>query len=186
MWEDPGNANGGKWVLTIKNNPQLLDRCWAWLAMALVGEELDEKDEVCGAGAYYCLQIFIWLERLCIVVSLRAKIDRIQLWTRGKDDVEAINSLGKKFIKLLDVAEEQGVGLEFQVRSHLQSRSNPRWSSPKYNTEDKPMPNKFLSIQSNYSQPGYTAYRQSPSTATTPTFPPNPNSDGPAAPGPPG
>jgi len=66
--------------------------------MALVGEELDEKDEVCGA-----------------VVSLRAKIDRIQLWTRGKDDVEAINNLGRKLIKLLDVSDEPGVGLEFQV-----------------------------------------------------------------------
>ena len=67
--------------------------------MALVGEELDEKNEVCGA-----------------VVSLRAKIDRIQLWTRGKDDVESINNLGRKLVKLLDVGEEQGVGLEFQVR----------------------------------------------------------------------
>src|SRR5258706_2915629 len=52
MWEDPANANGGKWVLTMKSNPMLLDRCWPWLAMALVGEELDEKDEVCGAGVY--------------------------------------------------------------------------------------------------------------------------------------
>lgn len=100
MWEDPANANGGKWVLTIKSNPQLLDRCWSWLAMALVGEELDEKDEVCGA-----------------VVSLRAKIDRIQLWTRGKDDVESINALGRKLVKLLDVSEEPGVGLEFHVSS---------------------------------------------------------------------
>ena len=66
--------------------------------MALVGEEIDEKDEVCGA-----------------VVSLRAKIDRIQLWTRGKDDVEAINNLGRKLIKLLDLSDEPGVGLEFQV-----------------------------------------------------------------------
>ncbi|KAG8822674.1 hypothetical protein FRC18_010969 [Serendipita sp. 400] len=126
MWEDPANANGGKWVLTIKGNPQLLDRCWSWLAMALVGEELDEKDEICGA-----------------VVSLRAKIDRIQLWTRGKDDVEAINALGKKFMKLLDVGEETGIGLEFQ-----------------YNTEEKPTPNKFISIQT--SSAYASGYKQSP------------------------
>lgn len=50
MWEDKANANGGKWVLTMKSQPQLLDRCWSWLAMALVGEELDEGDEICGAG----------------------------------------------------------------------------------------------------------------------------------------
>ncbi|PVF93453.1 translation initiation factor eIF4e [Serendipita vermifera] len=145
MWEDPANANGGKWALTIKNNPQLLDRCWSWLAMALVGEELDEKDEICGA-----------------VVSLRAKIDRIQLWTRSKDDVEAINALGKKLIKLLDISEEQGIGLEFQ-----------------YNTEERPTPNKFLSIQSNYAQSGYGGYRSSPLTATSTTFAGSPsNPDG--------
>ncbi|KAJ3573414.1 hypothetical protein NP233_g2451 [Leucocoprinus birnbaumii] len=114
MWEDPANANGGKWVLTMKNNPELLDRSWTWLAMALVGEELDDGDEICGA-----------------VVSLRTKVDRIQLWTRSKDDVEKLNRIGKKMVKLLDVSESDQIGLEFQ-----------------YNTEDRPQPNKFLSISS--------------------------------------
>lgn len=99
MWEDAANAQGGKWVLTMKNNPALLDRCWAWLAMALVGEELEESDEICGA-----------------VVSLRSKVDRIQLWTRSKDDVERLNGIGKKLVKLLDVSEADSIGLEFQVR----------------------------------------------------------------------
>lgn len=100
MWEDEANANGGKWVLTMKNNPQLLDRCWSWLAMALVGEELEgDADEICGA-----------------VVSLRSKVDRIQVWTRSKEDVEKLNGIGKKLVKLLDVSEADGIGLEFQVR----------------------------------------------------------------------
>ena len=100
MWEDEANANGGKWVLTMKNNPQLLDRSWNWLAMALVGEELEEGDEICGA-----------------VVSLRTKVDRIQVWTRSKDEVEKLNSIGKKLVKLLDISEADSIGLEFQVRS---------------------------------------------------------------------
>lgn len=99
MWEDPANASGGKWVLTMKNNPELLDRCWSWLAMALVGEELEDGDEICGA-----------------VVSLRTKVDRIQLWTRSKDDVEKLNGIGRKMVKLLDVSEADQIGLEFQVR----------------------------------------------------------------------
>ncbi|KAH9849055.1 translation initiation factor eIF4e [Lenzites betulinus] len=113
MWEDDANANGGKWVLTMKNNPQLLDRCWSWLAMALVGEDLDEGDEICGA-----------------VVSLRSKVDRIQLWTRSKEDVEKINGIARKMVKLLDVSEADGIGLEFQ-----------------YNNEERPVANRFLSIQ---------------------------------------
>ena len=100
MWEDEANANGGKWVLTMKNNPQLLDRSWNWLAMALVGEELEEGDEICGA-----------------VVSLRTKVDRIQVWTRSKDEVEKLNSIGKKLVKLLDISEADSIGLEFQVCS---------------------------------------------------------------------
>jgi len=78
----------------------LLDRCWNWLAFALVGEELEEGDEICGA-----------------VVSLRSKVDRIQVWTRSKDDVEKINSMGKRLVKLLDVSETDNIGLEFQVRN---------------------------------------------------------------------
>ncbi|KAH0581835.1 hypothetical protein H2248_011513 [Termitomyces sp. 'cryptogamus'] len=113
MWEDEANANGGKWVLTMRNNSTLLDRCWSWLTMALVGEELEDGDEICGA-----------------VVSLRSKVDRIQVWTRSKDDVEKLNAIGKRFVALLDVSQEDGIGLEFQ-----------------YNTEDRPLPNKFLSIQ---------------------------------------
>ena len=68
--------------------------------MALVGEEFDEVgEEVCGA-----------------VVSLRSKVDRIQLWVRGKEDVEKVNAVGRKMVKILDVSEADGIGLEFQVR----------------------------------------------------------------------
>jgi translation initiation factor 4E len=139
MWEDPANSQGGKWVITMKNNPALLDRCWQWLVMALIGEELDERDEVCGA-----------------VVSLRSKIDRIQLWTRGKDDVEKINSLGKRLVKVLDVAEEPGIGLEFQ-----------------YNTDERPPANKFLSMQATYPQTAFGgSFGRAPNTASGGAFSP--------------
>ncbi|OBZ78362.1 Eukaryotic translation initiation factor 4E type 2 [Grifola frondosa] len=128
MWEDEANANGGKWVLTMKNNPQLLDRCWSWLAMALVGEDLDEGDEICGA-----------------VVSLRSKVDRIQLWTRSKEDVEKINGIGRKMAKLLDISEADGIGLEFQ-----------------YNNDDKQVPNKFLTIQTVPSSSYRTSFHGNP------------------------
>ena len=39
----------------MKSNPELLDRCWSWLSMALVGEQIDEKDEICGAGTLQLL-----------------------------------------------------------------------------------------------------------------------------------
>lgn len=70
--------------------------------MALVGEELEDGDEICGA-----------------VVSLRSKVDRIQVWTRSKDDVEKLNAIGQRLVKLLDVSEADGIGLEFQVSTFL-------------------------------------------------------------------
>ncbi|KAF7437509.1 hypothetical protein PC9H_004350 [Pleurotus ostreatus] len=141
MWEDPSNAQGGKWVITMRNNPALLDQCWKWLAMALIGEELEEgDDEICGA-----------------VVSLRSKVDRIQVWTRSKEDVERLNGIGKRLIKLLDVSEADGIGLEFQ-----------------YNTEDRPLPNKFISIQSLPStsfRAGFQGGGGTPTTAEHPSTP---------------
>jgi translation initiation factor 4E len=132
MWEDEANANGGKWVLTMKNNPALLDRCWQWLAMALVGQDLEDGDEICG-----------------VVVSLRSKVDRIQLWTRSKDDIERLNAIGKKLVAKLDVSEADGIGLEFQ-----------------YNTDDRPPPNKFLSIQALPNTSYRSSFQQTPGGST--------------------
>jgi translation initiation factor 4E len=63
-----------------------------------------------------------------VVISLRNKVDRIQMWTRSKDDVERLNGIGKKLVKLLDVSEADGIALEFQVRQvlHLLHMFAPR------------------------------------------------------------
>ena len=42
-------------------------------------------------------------------VSLRSKDDRIQLCTRTKDDMEKVNSIGRKLVKLRDVSETDGI-----------------------------------------------------------------------------
>ena len=105
----------------MKSNPELLDRCWSWLSMALVGEQIDEKDEICGAGTFQLLgSLFSFSMTLRsflspAVVSVRHKIDRIQVWTRSKDNVDLLNSIGKKLYKLLDLSNEPSIGLEFQV-----------------------------------------------------------------------
>lgn len=97
MWEDPGNVNGGKWIITLRtSNPALLDRSWLWLAMALIGETLDDLDDVTGA-----------------VVSTRAKGDRIALWIRDKSDVNLVNKIGQRLVALLELEREPGVSLEF-------------------------------------------------------------------------
>ena len=35
MWEDLGNKDGGKWVLTVKDDEHLLDKIWEELVSSL-------------------------------------------------------------------------------------------------------------------------------------------------------
>ncbi|OCF40601.1 hypothetical protein I317_05611 [Kwoniella heveanensis CBS 569] len=107
MWEDPANANGGKWVILFRNSSPTMDVAWANLTMALVGEILDPEDLVCG-----------------VVASNRPKIDRIQIWTRSRDDVEKMNKLGRKIVEVmgLEGRDAECMSMEFQYNA---SNSNP-------------------------------------------------------------
>lgn len=108
MWEDPANAKGGRWVITLRDRAQtagsraaheaLVDRSWMWLVLALIGETLDDDGLVTGA-----------------VCSLRGKGDRIALWTRAKEPVDELNKLGKKLLQLLELENEPSAQLEFGV-----------------------------------------------------------------------
>ncbi|KAG0196417.1 hypothetical protein BGX28_010180 [Mortierella sp. GBA30] len=109
MWEDPANTNGGRWIITLVNkNAELLDRCWMELAYALVGEQLDVGDDICGA-----------------VLSRRQKADRLAVWVRDKENVGAINGIGKRLIQILDLAKEK-ITMEFQVTSDVKSLGVPK------------------------------------------------------------
>jgi len=100
MWEDPANHLGGKWVIIFRNSPHLLDVAWANLTMGLVGDIIDPDDTVCG-----------------IVASNKPRGNRIQIWTRGREDVEALNGLGKRCLEMmgLEKGEEDSISLEYQV-----------------------------------------------------------------------
>ncbi|KAL7421151.1 hypothetical protein Q5752_004036 [Cryptotrichosporon argae] len=113
MWEDPANARGGKWVVLLRCAPgqpaHTLDAAWANLCMGLVGDVVDPEDNVCG-----------------VVASTRAKVDRIQVWTRGRDDADALNRLGHRIIECLalDGREADNVSIEFQYNA-ANAAANP-------------------------------------------------------------
>ena len=65
-WEHPENANGGKWLVTVKGNKDQLDKMWLWAVLACIGENFEEEGEICG-----------------LVVSIRKAGDRIALWTKS-------------------------------------------------------------------------------------------------------
>lgn len=73
-WEDPQNQNGGKWMVRLKKG--LASKYWEELVLAIIGEQFDVGNEICGA-----------------VVSTRANEDIISVWNKTNDNQEAINKI---------------------------------------------------------------------------------------------
>ena len=84
MWEDPMNAKGGKWVMTIPKKDAKagrLDEWWLHTVLAVIGETMDEAgDVVCGC-----------------VVSARKREDRIALWLRSNKFEDAMQT-GQRYV----------------------------------------------------------------------------------------
>ncbi|EOA36213.1 hypothetical protein CARUB_v10010137mg [Capsella rubella] len=81
-WEDPICANGGKWTMMFPK--ATLESNWLNTLLALVGEQFDHGDEICGA-----------------VLNFRARGDRISLWTKNAADEDAQLSIGKQWKELV-------------------------------------------------------------------------------------
>lgn len=64
------NANGGKWVLRLRKG--LADRLWEDLVIAVIGDQFDVEDGICGC-----------------VLSVRGSEDILSVWNRDERDAEA-------------------------------------------------------------------------------------------------
>ncbi|OAJ45079.1 hypothetical protein BDEG_28245 [Batrachochytrium dendrobatidis JEL423] len=65
IWED--NLTGGKWIIRLKKG--IASRYWEDLLLAIVGDQFDVGDEICGA-----------------VVSIRHSEDIVSLWNKSADE----------------------------------------------------------------------------------------------------
>uniref|UniRef100_A0A1I7Z2Z6 EIF-4F 25 kDa subunit n=1 Tax=Steinernema glaseri TaxID=37863 RepID=A0A1I7Z2Z6_9BILA len=71
VWEHPQNCNGGKWILRVRKG--LASRIWENLLLAMIGEQFNVGDEICGA-----------------VCSVRNQEDIISIWNRSGNNNEHI------------------------------------------------------------------------------------------------
>mmetsp|Transcript_66635 Transcript_66635/g.134325 ORF Transcript_66635/g.134325 Transcript_66635/m.134325 type:complete len:356 (-) Transcript_66635:284-1351(-) len=69
-WEDPNNCRGGAWIVRLRKG--LAARFWEELLLAVIGEQFDVGNEICGAK-----------------LSIRFNEDIISLWNRNADNAEA-------------------------------------------------------------------------------------------------
>ncbi|XP_025605732.1 eukaryotic translation initiation factor NCBP isoform X1 [Arachis hypogaea] len=90
LWEDSANCNGGKWI--IRFNKVVSGRFWEDLVLALVGDQLDYGDDICGA-----------------VLSIRFNEDIVSVWNRNASD----NQVGISF------SEGAIMGLRDSIKRHL-------------------------------------------------------------------
>ncbi|KAF8045171.1 hypothetical protein N665_5502s0002 [Sinapis alba] len=74
-WEDPICANGGKWTMNFSRGELL----------ALIGEQFDHGDEICGAALY-----------------IRGKQERVSIWTKNASNEAAQVSIGRQWKEFLD------------------------------------------------------------------------------------
>lgn len=84
MWEDPANRKGGKWTVRVRKG--ISSRYWEDLILAIIGEQFDVGNEICGA-----------------VVSIRYSEDVISLWNRNADNGEACSRIRDTMRKVLNL-----------------------------------------------------------------------------------
>lgn len=104
-WEDPVCANGGTWTMTFQRAKS--DICWLYTLLAIIGEQFDHGDDICGA-----------------VVNVRAKQERVSLWTKNAANESAQLSIGKQWKEFLDYNENIGFIFHEDAMIHDKSAKN--------------------------------------------------------------
>ncbi|EPS73245.1 hypothetical protein M569_01514, partial [Genlisea aurea] len=107
-WEDPECANGGKWTVAC-NKKTNMDNIWVETLMALIGEQFDEADEICG-----------------VVASVRQRQDKISLWTKNAANEATQMSIGRKWKEIIDVADK--ISYSFHDDSRKERSSKGRYT----------------------------------------------------------
>eukprot|EP00250_Pteridium_aquilinum_P029678 c39947_g1_i1 orf=77-865(+) len=86
LWEDAANRNGGKWIIRFKKI--VSGRFWEDLVLAIIGDQLEAGDSVCGA-----------------VLSVRFNEDILSVWNRSASDNQAVMSLRDSLKKHLHLPQ---------------------------------------------------------------------------------
>ncbi|CAI9292890.1 eukaryotic translation initiation factor 4E-1-like [Lactuca sativa] len=108
-WEDPVCAPGGKWTMTFPKSKS--DTCWLYTLLAMIGEQFDHGDEICGA-----------------VVNVRSRQEKIALWTKNAANEAAQMSIGRQWKEFLDYNDV--IGFIF----HEDAKKLDRGAKNKYTT----------------------------------------------------
>uniref|UniRef100_A0AAV2KE53 SRCR domain-containing protein n=1 Tax=Knipowitschia caucasica TaxID=637954 RepID=A0AAV2KE53_KNICA len=110
MWEDERNRRGGRWLITLSKQQRKadLDRFWLETLLCLVGEAFDDySKDVCGA-----------------VINVRAKGDKIAIWTTDYENQEAVTHIGRMYKERLGVPPKVIIGYQSHADTATKSSSS--------------------------------------------------------------
>jgi len=112
MWEDEANKLGGRWLINLdrKQRTAELDRFWLDIILCLIGEAFENSKDVCGA-----------------VVNIRAKGDKIGVWTANANHKEEVEEIGRKLKDRLRIKQKDTIG--YQVHKDTMDKAG---STTKY------------------------------------------------------
>ncbi len=82
--KDDANKCGGKWILRLRKG--FASRYWEDLVLAVIGEQFEVGDEICGA-----------------VISIRYQEDILSLWTRTATDAETRTKIMETMRRVLNL-----------------------------------------------------------------------------------
>uniref|UniRef100_A0A8C8VSP0 Eukaryotic translation initiation factor 4E n=1 Tax=Peromyscus maniculatus bairdii TaxID=230844 RepID=A0A8C8VSP0_PERMB len=108
MWEDNRNKRGGRWLLSLAKQQRHieLDRLWLETLLCLLGESFEEHSkEVCGA-----------------VVNIRAKGDKIAVWTSEAENQAGVMHIGHVYKERLGLSTKTIIG--YQAHTDTAAKSN--------------------------------------------------------------
>ncbi|KAI4880065.1 hypothetical protein NFI96_013370 [Prochilodus magdalenae] len=108
MWEDRSNKCGGRWLITLSKQQRHseLDRFWVETLLCLIGEGFGPYSrDVCGA-----------------VINVRAKGDKIAIWTTNTENAEAVTYIGQKYKETLGLPAKLVIG--YQAHADTATKSN--------------------------------------------------------------
>ncbi|XP_013907396.1 PREDICTED: eukaryotic translation initiation factor 4E type 1B isoform X1 [Thamnophis sirtalis] len=109
MWEDNWNKHGGRWLITLAKQQRRteLDRFWLETLLCLIGEMFcDYSDDVCGA-----------------VINIRAKGDKIAIWTREAENRDGVIHIGRVYKEHLGLSSKVVIGYQAHADTATKSGS---------------------------------------------------------------
>ncbi|KAL0079776.1 translation initiation factor eIF 4e-like domain-containing protein [Phycomyces blakesleeanus] len=105
-WEDPMNAEGGKFGIQFPRNRtgEAINDYWLHLLLAMIGEQFAKEDEICGA-----------------IVSVRKFFFRVSLWVKHSEKNETLEALGRQVKEVMNVPDN--IPVEFTPHGETPSEN---------------------------------------------------------------